>query len=70
VSIHAFTGDVELVLEDVGIVPTHPKNGDLVSITADIYNAGSKNTDSLTSLFTVAYFVVGYLLHIDEIGNI
>jgi hypothetical protein len=70
VSIHAFTGDVELVLEDVGIVPTHPKNGDLVSITADIYNAGSKNTDSLTSLITVAYFVDGNLLHIDEIGNI
>ncbi|MDH3677973.1 MAG: hypothetical protein OEQ12_06705 [Nitrosopumilus sp.] len=67
---HALPGDVELVLDDIGIVPTSPEKGDLVSITADVYNAGLKNTNSLTSIITAAYFVDGNLLHVDEIGNI
>ena len=69
-NIYAITGDAELVLEDVGIVPVHPKNGDAVSITADVYNVGLKNTNSLTSMITVAYFMDGNLLHVDEIGNV
>ena len=42
VNVHAITGDAELVLEGVDIVPTNPNNGDMVSITADVYNIGFK----------------------------
>ncbi len=69
-SVHAFTGDVELVVDNVGISPASPKNGEMVSITAEIHNLGSKNTRTFTSMITAAYFVDGDLLHIDEIGNI
>ena len=70
VNVHAITGDAELVLEGVDIVPTNPNNGDMVSITADVYNAGSKNTSSFASMITAAYFVDGNLLHVGEIGNV
>ena len=68
--VYALPGDAELVLEDVGIVPMYPKTGDLVSITADVYNAGLKNTGSIASIVTAAYFVDGNLLYVDEIGNV
>ena len=70
--IHAYAlpGDAELVLENVSVAPLYPKTGDLVVITADVYNIGLKNTDLFTSMMTVAYFVDGNLLYIDEIGNI
>ncbi len=68
--VSALSGDAELVLEDVGISPSYPKQGDLVSITADIYNAGFVNTDSVASIVTIAYFVDGNLLHVDEIGDV
>ena len=70
INVHAITGDAELVLESVGIVPMNPINGDMVSITADVYNAGSKNTHSFVSMITAAYFVDGNLLHVGEIGNV
>ncbi len=71
VDVHALLlGDAELILDDVGIVPIHPKNGELVSITADVYNAGLKNTNFFASMITVAYFVDGELLHVDEIGDV
>jgi len=67
---YALPGDAELVLENISIAPLYPQTGDPVVITADVYNAGLKNTDSFTSMVTVAYFVDGNLLYIDEIGNI
>ena len=70
VNVYAITGDAELVLESVGIFPTNPVDGDMVSITADVYNIGSKNTDSFASMITAAYFVDGNLLHVGEIGNV
>ncbi len=70
VTAHAITGDAELVLEGVDIVPTNPNPGDMVSVTADVYNMGSKNTNSFASMITAAYFVDGKLLHVGEIGNI
>ena len=68
--VHATTGDAELVLEDVGIDLTNPTDGDMVSITADVYNVGSKNTDLFASMVTAAYFVDGNLLHVGEVGNV
>jgi hypothetical protein len=70
VNASAITGDAELVLEDVGIFPINPSDGDMVSITADVYNMGSKNTYSFASMITAAYFVDGNLLHINDIGSI
>jgi len=67
---YALPGDAELVLENVSIAPLYPKTGDLVAITADVSNIGLKNTGLFTSMMTVAYFVDGNLLYIDEIGNI
>ena len=67
---YALTGDTELVLENVGIVPMYPKPGDMISITADVYNIGLKNTNSVTSMITIAYFVDGDLLYVDNIDNI
>ncbi len=68
--VYAITGDAELVLEDIGIDPANPLDGDVVSITADVYNVGSKNTDLFASMVTAAYFVDGNLLHVGEVGNV
>ena len=67
---YALTGDAELVLENVNIDPMYPKMGDPIVITADVYNAGLKNTSLFTSIITAAYFVDGQLIHIHEIDNV
>ena len=67
---YALTGDAELVLENVNIDPMYPKIGDSIVITADVYNAGLKNTNSFTSIVTAAYFIDGQLIDIYEIDNV
>ena len=62
--------DAELVLEDIRIEPFPSKKGDLVTINADVYNAGLKNTNVFTSIITVAYFIDDKLIHVDYIDNI
>ena len=70
--VHAYASprDAELVLENMRIEPFYPKKGDLVTINADVYNAGLKNTNLFTSIITVAYFIDGKLIHVDDIGNV
>ena len=69
-NVYALTGDAELVLENVAIDPLYPKIGDPIVITADVYNAGLKNTSSFTSIITAAYFVDGKLIHMHDIDNV
>ena len=68
--VYALPRDAELVLENIRIEPPYPKKGDLIEITADVYNAGLKNTNSFASIISVAYFVDGELLRINELGNV
>jgi hypothetical protein len=70
VHVHASPRDAELVLENIRIEPFYPKKGDLVTINADIYNAGLKNTNLFASIITVAYFIDEKLIHVDDIGDI
>ena len=67
---NASPGNTELVLENIQIKHPYPINGELSTITGDVYNAGIMETDSLTSIITAAFFVDGNLLYVDEIGNI
>jgi hypothetical protein len=67
---YAAPRDAELVVLDIAIDPPNPKNGDLVKLVGEIYNAGIKQTDSFASIITVAYFVDGQLLYLNEIPNI
>ena len=66
----ALPGNAELVLENIQIHPPFPKEGELISITGDVYNAGIVNTESLASIITAAYFIDGDLVFINEIGNV
>ena len=70
VSAHAVSGDSDIVVDKVGIFPLFPEEGDLVSITADVYNSGIKDTNSYSSIITVAYFVDGELLEIGYLNNL
>ena len=63
-------GDVDLVLENVSLDPLFPKDGQLVAITAEVYNAGIKSTDSFSSIITVGYFVDDSLIHVGTLENI
>ena len=67
---YAFPLDAELVLENMGIEPFSGKTGNLVTINADVYNAGLKNTGSFSSIITVAYFIDGKLFYVGDIGNV
>ena len=67
---NALPGNAELVIENIQIEPAHPKIGQPITITGDVYNAGIVDTASLASIISVAYFVDGNLVHIDEIGNV
>lgn len=67
---YASSGDAELVLEDITIDPIYPNKGELVTITANVYNAGLKNTDFFTSIITIGYFVDEQLLYVNNINNI
>ena len=67
---HASPLNSELVLENMGMEPFSIESGDLVTINADVYNAGLKNTNFYTSIITVAYFIDGELFYVDDIGNI
>lgn len=51
----ALPGDAELVLDTVYLEPTNPQIGDIITINADVYNSGIVNTDSLSSIITVAF---------------
>ena len=66
----ASPGNTELVIENIQIEPKYPQIGDLVSISADVYNSGISETDSIASIVTAAYFVDENLLYFDEIGNV
>jgi len=67
---NALPAEAELVLENIKIEPLHPKIGESITITGEVYNAGKVNTNSLASIITTAYFVDGELLHIDDLGNV
>ena len=67
---NALPGNAELVLENLQISPPYPQKGELVKITADVYNAGIVETNSLASIITAAYFVDGELLYLNEIDNV
>ena len=69
-TVDAIPGNAELVLENIQIEPAYPQIGELTAITADVYNAGLVNTDSLSSIVTAAFFVDDKLLYVDEIGNV
>ena len=69
--VHVYAaGDVDLVLENVSLDPLFSKDGQLVSITAEVHNAGIKNTHSFSSIVTVGYFVDGQLIHVGTLDNI
>ena len=68
--VDALPKDAELVLQNITIVPLYPEKGDPFEIIADVYNAGLKNTSSLASIITAAFFVDGKLVDISEIENI
>ena len=70
IPVDALPRDADLVVTEINIDPPYPNKGDPVTITADIYNAGFRDTKSYASIITVAYFVDDVLLHVDEIGNI
>ena len=70
VGVSASPGNTELVIENIRIEPENPQIGELVSITADVYNSGIFETNSVTSIITAAYFVDEDLLYVDEIGNV
>ena len=70
IPVNAVIEDTELVIENIQIEPVYPDMGQLATITADVYNAGILETNSLSSIVTVAYFVDEDLLYIDEIGNV
>jgi len=67
---NASPAEAELILENIKIEPLHPKIGESVTITGEVYNAGKISTNSLASIITTAYFVDGKLLHIDDLGNV
>ena len=69
-SANASPRNTELVIENIQIDPKYPQIGDLVSISADVYNSGLFETDSVASIVTAAYFVDDKLLYFDEIGNV
>ena len=67
---HASPRDAELVLENVRIEQFHSKTGDFITINADVYNAGLKNTNLFASIITVAYFIDEKLIHVGDIGDV
>ena len=68
--VYAAPRDAELVLENIILEPTNPKENEFVTITGFVYNAGLKHTNSFTSIITIAYFVDGKLLGINEIDGV
>ena len=67
---NALPGDAELVLEDIQITPLEPKTGETITITAEVYNAGKINTESVASIITIAFFVDEKLVDIKDIGDV
>ena len=69
-SANAFTGDVELTLEDVKITPSEPEMGDIITITGEVYNLGKTNTGAIVSIITMGFFVDDKLVDIKDVGDI
>ena len=67
---HALPKDAELVLDEIGISPSYPKHGELVALTASVYNNGIKNTGTFASIVTVGYYVDGNLLFVDTLPDL
>ena len=68
--VDAQTGDLELTLENIDILPLEPKEGDLITITTEIHNTGKTNTGTIASIVTVAFFINDKLVDVKDTGDI
>jgi hypothetical protein len=61
---------IDLILNDIWMVPENPKDGEPISIHGSVYNAGVVPSGDFSDTVTVAYFVNGELIEIDVLKSI
>ena len=64
------TNSVDLVLNDIWIVPSNPREGEEVMVYGSVYNSGIIASGEVSDAVTVGYIVNGELLEINLLENI